>query len=443
MEQEERLGLGLRGAHRYNAESMIANLHNADIPRPVLDVIARLRELGHAVYLVGGCVRDMVRKVHPKDFDVATSALPEEVQGAFRKVIPTGIQHGTVTVVQGGNHVEVTTFRSEGDYLDGRRPSSVAFERDIVKDLSRRDFTINAMAYNPLDRELVDPFGGQTDLQAQLIRCVGSAQERFSEDGLRPLRAVRFAAVLGFSLDPSTRDAIPATLDVFRKVALERVREELVKLLMSPRAEGGMVLLADTGLLDVFLPEVARADAEAARLARAAVQASPLEIEVRMAVLLADLVERTPARDIGLRLKFPNKVADLVALLVEHAKLEARVGEADPALRRLLARVGLPQLPQLIAVARARIGVRAPERLPELEALFARLEALAAAKPPLSAKELALTGGDIMATLGVGPSPIVGEATRFLMESVLDDPALNTAETLKARLKEWQARAGR
>jgi len=421
---------------------MIANLHNADIPKPVLDVIARLREQGHAVYLVGGCVRDMVRKVHPKDFDVATSALPEEVQGAFRKVIPTGIQHGTVTVVQGGTHVEVTTFRSEGDYLDGRRPSSVAFERDIVKDLSRRDFTINAMAYNPLDRELVDPFGGQADLQAHLIRCVGSALERFSEDGLRPMRAVRFAAVLGFSLDPSTRDAIPATLHVFRKVALERVREELVKLLMSPRAEGGLTLLADTGLLDVFLPEVARAEPEQFRLARAAVQATSGEVELRLAVLLADLVTRTQARDIGLRLKFPNKSADLVALLVEHARLEERVGDADPALRRLLARVGLPQLPALIAVARARIGVRFPQRVAEAEALSSRLEALAAAKPPLVPKDLALTGGDIMATLGVGPSPIVGEATRFLMESVLDDPGLNTAETLKSRLKDWHARAG-
>ncbi|MCP3099607.1 CCA tRNA nucleotidyltransferase [Myxococcus sp. K15C18031901] len=418
---------------------MLANLHNADIPRPVLDVIARLREQGHAVYLVGGCVRDMVRKVHPKDFDVATSALPEEVQGAFRKVIPTGIQHGTVTVVQGGTHVEVTTFRSEGDYLDGRRPSSVAFERDIVKDLSRRDFTINAMAYNPLDRELVDPFGGQADLQSQLIRCVGSALERFSEDGLRPMRAVRFAAVLGFSLDPATRDAIPATLGVFRKVALERVREELTKLLLSPRAEGGLVLLSETGLLDVFLPEVARADPEAARLARAATQAAPAEIELRVAALLADLVDRTRARDIGLRLKFPNKVADLVALLVENARLEDRVADSDPALRRLLARVGLAQLPHLVAVARARVQVRAPERCAELEQLVTRLEALAAARPPLVAKDLALTGGDIMATLGVGPSPIVGEATRFLMESVLDEPSLNTAEALKQRLLSWHS----
>ncbi|GHG99292.1 CCA tRNA nucleotidyltransferase [Comamonas sp. JC664] len=422
---------------------MIANLHNADIPQPVLDVIARLRELGHAVYLVGGCVRDMVRQVHPKDFDVATSALPQEVQRAFRKVIPTGIQHGTVTVLQDGTHVEVTTFRSEGDYLDGRRPSSVAFERDIVKDLSRRDFTINAMAYNPLDRELVDPFGGQGDLQAQLIRCVGSAQERFSEDGLRPLRAVRFAAVLGFSLDDATRAAIPATLGVFRKVALERVREELQKLLLSPRAEIGLRLLADTGLLDVFLPELARAESREAALARAAVQAAPLEVEVRMAVLLADVADRALARDIGLRLKFPNKVADLVALLVEHSKAEAQVGASDASLRRLLARLGPAQLPLWVAVARARVQVRAPEVLPDVEALFTRLEAIAASKPPLTAKDLALTGGDIMATLGVGPSPVVGEATRFLVESVLDEPALNTSEALQARLKAWHTQAAR
>ncbi|AGC45769.1 hypothetical protein MYSTI_04475 [Myxococcus stipitatus DSM 14675] len=418
---------------------MLANLHNADIPQPVLDVIARLRELGHAVYLVGGCVRDMVRKVHPKDFDVATSALPEEVQRAFRKVIPTGIQHGTVTVLQGTTHVEVTTFRSEGDYLDGRRPSSVAFERDIVKDLSRRDFTINAMAYNPLDRDLVDPFGGQSDLQAHLIRCVGSAFERFSEDGLRPMRAVRFSAVLGFSLDPDTHAAIPATLGVFRKVALERVREELVKLLLSSRAEGGLLLLADTGLLDVFLPEVAGASADEARLARAAVQAAPQDIEIRMAALLADLVDRARARDIGLRLKFPNKSADLIALLVENAKLETRLWDTDPALRRLLARVSLANLPALLSLARARVQARAPDQLSALEQLCTRLEALAAAKPPLVPKELALTGGDIMATLGVGPSPIVGEATRFLMESVLDDPSLNTTEALKRQLQTWHS----
>ncbi|MBN1209438.1 MAG: CCA tRNA nucleotidyltransferase [Myxococcaceae bacterium] len=418
---------------------MLANLHNAAIPRPVLDVLRRLRELNFAVFLVGGCVRDMVRGVPPKDFDVATSAHPHEVQAAFKKVIPTGIQHGTVTVVIGGTHVEVTTFRSEGDYHDGRRPSTVTFESDITEDLSRRDFTINAMAYDPLSRELVDPFGGQADLQAHVIRCVRDAHERFSEDGLRPMRAVRFAAVLGFTLEPATQAAIPPTLPVFRKVAMERVREELVKLLLSPRTESGLVLLAETGLLEIFLPELARADAEAARLARAAAHIAPAEAELRMAALLADLVSGPQAREIGIRLKFPNKVAELLGLLVEHAALEARIGDSDPQLRRLLARVGLGQLEPLLAVAHARIQIRAPDRLPDFLRLQERLRALAAAKPPLSAKELALTGGDIMATLGVGPSPIVGEATRFLMESVLDDPALNQSERLKELLRAWQA----
>jgi tRNA nucleotidyltransferase (CCA-adding enzyme) len=421
---------------------MLANLHNADIPRPVLDVLRRLRELGFAVFLVGGCVRDMVRGVPPKDFDVTTSAHPHEVQGAFKKVIPTGIQHGTVTVVIGGNHVEVTTFRSEGDYHDGRRPSSVKFESDITEDLSRRDFTINAMAYDPISRELVDPFGGQADLQAHVIRCVRNPHERFSEDGLRPMRAVRFAAVLGFTLEPATRAAIPPTLPVFRKVALERVREEFVKVLLSPRAESGLVLLADTGLLEVFLPELAQAESEAARLARAAAHIAPTEAEIRLAALLADLVRGPQARDIGIRLKFPNKVADTMGLLVEHAALENRLGEGDPALRRLLARLGIGQLEALLAVAHARLQVRAPERLPDFIRLQERLRALAAAKPPLSAKELALTGGDIMATLGVGPSPIVGEATRFLLEAVLDEPSLNQPEKLKDLLRTWQAGRG-
>ncbi|MFL5345715.1 MAG: CCA tRNA nucleotidyltransferase [Hyalangium sp.] len=421
---------------------MLANLHNADIPRPVLDVLRRLRELGFAVFLVGGCVRDMVRGVPPKDFDVTTSAHPHEVQAAFKKVIPTGIQHGTVTVLSSGTHVEVTTFRSEGDYHDGRRPSSVKFESDITEDLSRRDFTINAMAYDPLSKELVDPFGGQADLQAHIIRCVRDPHERFSEDGLRPMRAVRFAAVLGFTLELATRAAIPPTLPVFRKVALERVREEFVKLLLSPRAESGLVLLSETGLLDVFLPELARAEPEAARLARAAAHAAPAEVELRMAALLADLISGPQARELGIRLKFPNKAADTVGLLVEHAALENRLADSDPALRRLLARVGLGQLEPLLAVAHARIQVRAPERLPDFSRLQERLRALAAAKPPLSAKELALTGKDIMATLAVGPSPIVGEATRYLLESVLDEPSLNQPEKLKELLRAWQAGKG-
>ncbi|HZH79185.1 MAG TPA: CCA tRNA nucleotidyltransferase [Archangium sp.] len=415
----------------------LTSLLDVDVPRPVLDVIARLRELGHAAYLVGGCVRDSLRGVHPKDFDVATSALPQEVQRAFRKVIPTGIQHGTVTVLMEHTHVEVTTFRSESDYHDGRRPSAVTFEQDIVKDLSRRDFTINAMAWNPLNHELVDPFGGQEDLKARLVRCVGSAVERFSEDGLRPMRAVRFAAVLDFTLDPATQAAIPTTLPVFRKVAYERVREEFVKLLLSKREAFGLELLAVTGLMDVFLPELARAEAEVARLARAAASAAPADVELRLSALLTDLVDPQQAEEIGVRLKFPTKVVERVRLFVTHAALERHVGESDPALRRLLAKVGLANVEPLTQVTRARVQVREPARLAELEGLIGRLLALVAAKPPLTSKDLALNGGAIMAALGVGPSPIVGEATRFLVEQVLDEPSRNQPETLKELLAGW------
>ena len=174
-------------------------LRLAHIPEPVTRVLARLAELGYSAYLVGGGVRDLLRGVAPKDFDVATSARPEQVQAAFKKVIPTGIQHGTVTVVVSGVPIEVTTYRTEGAYLDGRRPAEVSFHTDIVEDLSRRDFTINAMAFDPVKAELIDPFGGQRDLAAGVVRCVGEALARFTEDGLRPLRAVRLCAVLGFT----------------------------------------------------------------------------------------------------------------------------------------------------------------------------------------------------------------------------------------------------
>jgi tRNA nucleotidyltransferase (CCA-adding enzyme) len=218
------------------------------------------------------------------------------------------------------------------------------------------------------------------------------------------------------------------------------VREEFTKLLLSPRAEMGLELLAGTGLLDVFLPELARADENTVRCARAAAQAAPAEAELRLAALLADVVSGPQAKELCIRLKYPNKSAELVGLLVQHAALEGHFQDTDPALRRLLAKVGPPQLEALLAVAHARLQARAPEKLAELGRLSDRLRALAAAKPPLTTKELALTGGDIMATLGVGPSPQVGMATKYLLEQVLDAPERNTPETLRELLREWQAK---
>src|SRR5712671_5062535 len=204
------------------------------VPPAVLGVLRTLRGANKQGWLAGGAVRDLLRIAEgekltpPQDFDVATDARPEEVQRLFPRTVPTGIAHGTITVLADEQHnVEVTTFRGEGPYLDGRRPGSVTFLGDIEGDLARRDFTVNAIAWDPLLDDLRDPFGGVGDLERRRLRAVGDPLARFREDGLRPLRAVRFAATLRLALDPPTRLAIPQALDVFARVAMERVREEL------------------------------------------------------------------------------------------------------------------------------------------------------------------------------------------------------------------------
>ncbi|MBL9037745.1 MAG: [cytidine(C)-cytidine(C)-adenosine (A)]-adding enzyme, partial [Archangium sp.] len=318
---------------------MPSPLATATIPPAVREVLSGLTGAGYRAFLVGGGVRDLLRGAAPKDFDVATSATPEQVQACFRRVIPTGIAHGTVTVVVKGTHVEVTTFRTEAEYVDGRRPSSVAFHTDITADLSRRDFTINAMAYDPIADELVDPFGGQGDLRAELVRCVGAAAARFGEDGLRALRAVRFATVLQFELDPGTEAAIQPSLSVFRKVAGERVQQEFVKILTAPHVGRGLELLRRTGLLGVFMPE-------AVEIAPAQVAAAPPTVVLRLAVLLA---AHTSPRSVVMRLKFSRDEAETVEHLVRHQRLpDGQSSDAD--LRRWLAGADPQHLEALLAL---------------------------------------------------------------------------------------------
>ena len=375
------------------------------IPPAVLEVHRRLKDAGFKAYLVGGCVRDLVLGKPPKDFDLATSAKPEEVQRLFKKVIPTGIKHGTVTVNVQGVHVEVTTFRSEGDYVDGRRPEKVEFHSDVEADLARRDFTINAMAEDPITRELVDPFGGRADLQARLIRCVREPLERFGEDGLRCLRAVRFATVLGFDIDPDTEAAIRPTLPVFQKVAMERVRDELLKILASPNLARGLELLHRTGLMHaIFGFEVVDV---------AKVAAAPREPELQLAVLF-----RSARRCEVDRLKLSAAQTQRVRQLYQLRLPEQR----DPvSLRRWLSQHG-PEL------GRDLSALDAPELRDELDAL---------AKAPLTTKELALNGAEIMHALQTGPGPAVGKASRYLLERVLENPALNTPQELRGLLAKW------
>jgi tRNA nucleotidyltransferase (CCA-adding enzyme) len=377
---------------------------------------------GHDAWLVGGGVRDLLLGQAPKDWDVATDAVPEEVVKLFRRVIPTGIAHGTVTVLVPGGQVEVTTFRAESAYEDGRRPGSVQFHRDLVADLARRDFTINALAFDPVGARFRDPFGGQEDLARRRVRCVGVAAERFGEDGLRPLRAVRFATVLAFELDPETEAAIPGALGVFDKVALERRRDELLKLLLSPGVVRGLDLLRRTGLMDRLLPELAEAG-DPERNTR--VDRAVAVLEVRLAALLVAVTEADRALD---RLRLPAKTVETVRALLAHPLSPEASTWDDAELRRWLVRLG----PERWELARALAVATGAD--PDGE-VGRRVAGIVAARPPLSAKDLALNGADVMQELGVGPSPAVGEATRFLLDRVLERPDLNTPEQLRELLR--------
>jgi tRNA nucleotidyltransferase (CCA-adding enzyme) len=413
-------------------------LARAAIASEVVEVLRTLEAAGYQAYLVGGSVRDLLLERPAEDFDVATSARAERVVQLFRRVVPTGIKHGTVTVHVRRVAVEVTTFRGDGAYGDGRRPDAVCFHEDIVEDLARRDFTINAMAYNPLRREFVDPFGGARDLEARLLRCVGDPRQRFSEDGLRCLRAVRFASVLGLQIDEGTFAAIPETLDTFAKVAQERVREELVKLLIGPAPGRGVRLLRQSGLLARALPELLASPApeQTARL-EARLDALPADLDLRWAGLAWDLTPAQAARAMD-RLRLPRRTQDEVVHLLRHRGFADGDYPDDAALRQAIASCGRRAVEPLLALAMAQAGADGGQGADRVERLRERCARILAANPPLAPGDLALDGQRIMAVLGAPAGPFVGQALRYLMARVLQDPEENTPERLEALLRAWK-----
>jgi tRNA nucleotidyltransferase (CCA-adding enzyme) len=427
-------------------------LARASFPAPVLDVLRTLGAAGHRSWLVGGAVRDLLlaRQRQAADFDVATPARPEDVQRLFRKVIPTGIDHGTVTVLAQGEPIEVTTFRGEGAYRDGRRPESVTFLTDLEEDLARRDFTMNALAFDPLAGEFRDPFGGEADLRRRRVRAVGEPAARFGEDGLRPLRAVRFVAQLGFELDPATAAAIPGALPVVKRVAAERITDELGKLLLAEHAPRALLLLAETGLLGVAVPRLAglpRAELEHAAFV---LGEAPAVLAVRLAALLHG-IGAEEARAALSALRLPRQTSEAAAALVRSFPCRRRPEPGLPApapasLRRWIAQVDPLRVEPLLGLAAAEARGAAPAQRERAAAEVAEVEARIAevlrSSPPLSTRDLALDGLEVAEILGAPPGPQVGEALRYLLDRVLEDPGENDPQRLRAALLGWSAGEG-
>ena len=393
------------------------------------ELLDTLHRAGYAAYVVGGCVRDSLLGLTPHDWDLCTSALPQQGMELFgeEKCIPTGLQHGTVTVKQGGGLYEITTFRTEGTYTDGRHPDEVHFVPDVWEDLARRDFTINAMAYNAKEG-LVDPFGGQADLQSGILRAVGVPHQRFTEDALRILRLYRFAARFGFSIDPPTAQAAQELCAHLDCVSVERIEEELAKLLSAPAPAAYL----DEKILGVVLPELSPEALAAAKPVVDACPAGERALPVRLAALLLSLGEDGIRRTLK-RLRCSNACIEETAVLVREAVPGVPVSLNIYA-RRLLGRYNLCTVQRLAALGTAL----QPERSADFAALSELAEQLDADGVCCRVSQLAVNGRDLMAA-GVPAGPGIRKVLEALLDGVIREEYPNERQALLAAVQQLAA----
>ena len=395
------------------------------LPAKVKYIISRLEKNGYEAYAVGGCVRDSILDRIPEDWDITTSAKPEEVKKLFPATIDTGLQHGTVTVVIEKEGYEVTTFRLDGDYSDGRHPDRVAFTSSLTEDLKRRDFTINAMAYSE-NTGLIDKFDGEKDLEDGVIRAVGDAEERFSEDALRMLRAIRFAGQLNFYIAEKTLDAIKKLSPNISKVSVERIAKELEKLLLSGNPEY-IGLVYETGIFEVIAPEIAELfkTGEIYNSIKAVRRASYPEkkglYQIRTALFLEMLGADSAARLLK-RFKLDNDTINTVKKLI--GLLQSEVEASALEMRRTVKEAGHKIMPILLEARRAK-GLCNNSEL--YRKIIERGECT-------SVSELKVNGRDLIEA-GVPKGVMIGETLERLLESVIEHPELNTRESLLLEVK--------
>lgn len=455
-----------------------------EIPTGAAYILQQLNKHGYEAYIVGGCVRDSLLGKQPNDWDITTSAKPEEVKAIFHRTIDTGIQHGTVTVLVDreilddgsglpASHTdyafEVTTYRVDGVYTDHRRPESVCFTASLEEDLKRRDFTINAMAYNP-EQGVIDIFGGQEDLEKGIIRCVGEASERFDEDALRILRAVRFAAQLDFVIEDQTREAMRDQAKFLKDISVERICTELTKMIVSKHPER-LEEAYELGLTQMFLPEF---DVmmqtpqnnqyhlyDVGHHTLKVMEAVPATTVLRYAALLHDVgkpkckttdetgvdhfyghqeLSAKMARTTLRRLKLDNDTIDQVCRLVKnHDYGLSGDGPGMKSFRRFVAQLGAEHFADFLEIRKGDMAGQSAYHLEQRRQVIAHMEAMYAEiieqKQCLKLSELAIGGKDLIA-IGVKPGPDMGRILKALLDRVLEEPELNTREQLLAIVKE-------
>ncbi|WP_024614062.1 CCA tRNA nucleotidyltransferase [Clostridium sp. Ade.TY] len=436
------------------------------VPKNAQYIIDTFYKNNYEAFLVGGCIRDMLLKKEPKDFDIATSAIPSITESLFSKTIPTGIKHGTITVIIDNEPFEITTYRTEGTYKDNRRPDEVLFVTNIEDDLSRRDFTINAFAYNPKEG-LKDYFNGIDDLSNKIIRTVGNSNTRFQEDALRMLRAIRFSAQLNFEIEKNTFESIKLNKELIKNVSIERIRDELCKLLVSDNPRKGLINLKNSGILDLILPELIPCVGfdqknkyhfeDVFNHTISVIEKCPKNITVRLAALFHDIGkpecffidESNNGRFFGhnkkseyiskrilRRFKFDNKTINSVCILVrEH--MNVLENPTDVAIKRLINRVSIENIYLLFALQEADIKSLKlyEEPLKNLNIMIEKANFIINSKEPLSTKDLAIDGGTLIKSLNLQPGKIIGETLNYLLKLVLKDSSLNTKEILLEKAK--------
>lgn len=444
---------------------------NINTPKEVKLIIDTYYRSNFEAFMVGGCVRDILLGNLPKDYDITTSAKPEITISLFDKTIPTGLKHGTVTVLISNEPYEVTTYRTEGNYIDNRRPSSVDFVTDIKEDLSRRDFTINALAYNE-KVGLIDYFNGTDDIKNKIIRCVGNADKRFKEDALRMLRAVRFSCQLNFDIEENTYNAIKNNYKLIKNISSERIRDELCKILISENPSKGLEILRDTKLLEIILPEInalynfspkcTNHNRNVFAHTLKVIDNTENDLLLRLSALFHDvgkLNTLTPlnngtfygfpghclegsimVKKILSRLRFDNNTIKVISKLIEHhLVLNATVMPTKYEVKMLLNEVGVDNINLLFSLQRADINSLDNPRvfLEKVRYTENLVNEIINKNEPLTIKDLNISGGDLISNLNLKPGKILGDVLNHLLNIILENPDLNSKESLLTLAKSF------